>query len=101
MKPEIHLEAKIDFYAHIEYLAGQDCAIETLYQFIDEMEDASDAIGQNTLTWPLARPSKCVRKYGPTKSFRYLIFYVVLKNGAPRILEYLGPGRQPRWTQRL
>lgn len=101
MKPEIHPEAKIDFYAQIEYLAGQNCSIETLYKFIDEMEAASETIGQNTLTWPLVRPSKYVRKFGPTKNFRYLIFYVVLKNGAPRIIEYLGPGRQPRWLQRL
>jgi hypothetical protein len=98
---EIHAEAKIDFYAQIEYLAEQNCSIETLHRFLDEMEAASEAIGQNTFTWPFARPSKRVRKFGPTKNFRYLIFYVVLTDGTPRIIEYLGPGRQPRWTARV
>jgi hypothetical protein len=99
-KVEIHAAAKIDFYGQIEYLAKQNCSIETLHKFVDEMEAASDTIRQNPFTWPLARPSKLVRKFGPTKTYRYLIFYVVLKDGTPRIIEYLGPGRQPRWPAR-
>jgi hypothetical protein len=100
-KVEIHAEAKIDFYGQIEYLAGQNCSIETLHKFVEEMEAASDAIGQNPFTWPLARPSKRVRKFGPTKTFRYLIFYVVLESGDLRIIDYAGPGRQPRWMERV
>jgi hypothetical protein len=45
MKPEIHPEAGIDFYAQIEYLAGQNCSIETLQKFVDEMEAAGNSIG--------------------------------------------------------
>jgi len=101
LKVEIHPEAKIDFYAQIEYLASQDCSIETLYKFVFEIELASKAIEQNTHTWPLARASKRVRKYGPTKTFRYLVYYVVTENGTPRIIEYAGPGRQLRWKRRL
>ena len=97
---EIHAAAKIDFYAQIEYLAEQNCSIETLHKFVEEMEVACDAIGENTFTWPLARPSKRVRKFGPTKTFRYLVFYVVLENGTARIIDYAGPGRQPRWMGR-
>jgi hypothetical protein len=99
-KVEIHAEAKIDFYAQIEYLAEQKCSVETLLKFIDEMEAASNTVGQNPLTWPLARPSKRMRKFGPTKTFRYLIFYVVLENGVARIIDYAGPGRLPRWMER-
>ena len=65
------------------------------------MQAASDAIGRNTLTWPLASPSKRVRKYGPTKNFRFLVFYVISESGIPRIIDYAGPGRQPRWTERV
>ncbi len=85
-KLEIHAEAKIDFYGQIEYLAEQNCSIETLHKFLDEIEAASNTIGQNPFTWPLARPSKTVRKFGPTKTFRYLIYYVVLEDGTPRII---------------
>jgi len=100
-KVEIHVEAKIDFHAQIEYLAGQNCSIETLHKFVEEMEAGSDAIGQNPFTWPLAQPSKHVRKFGPTKTFRYLIFYVVLESGTARIIDYGSPGRQPRWMERV
>jgi len=47
---EVHVEAKIDFYNQIEFLAKQNCSIETLYKFVEEMETASDAIGQNPFT---------------------------------------------------
>jgi hypothetical protein len=100
-KVEIHPEAKIDFYAQIEYLASQDCSIETLHKFVSEIESASKAIEQNTHTWPLTRASKQVRKYGPTKTFRYLVYYIVTESGIPRIIEYAGPGRQARWKGRL
>jgi len=100
-KIEIHAEAKIDFYAQIEYLSGQYCTVETLHKFLDEMEEGSDAIEQNPFTWPLAQPSQCVRKFGPTKTFRYLIFYTVLESGLIRIIDYAGPGRQPRWMERI
>jgi len=99
--PEIHVEAKIDFYLQIDYLAKHGCSIETLLKFAREMELASEAIGANPQTWPLARPSKRVRKYGPTKNFRYLVFYVITKNGVPRIIDYAGPGREPRWMKRI
>jgi len=81
-KIEIHAEAKIDFYAQIEYLSGQYCTVETLHKFLDEMEEG-------------------VRKFGPTKTFRYLIFYTVLESGLIRIIDYAGPGRQPRWMERI
>jgi hypothetical protein len=92
---------KADFYAQIEYLAAQNCSIETLYRFIAEIESADKAIEQNTYTWPLAQPSRHVRKYGPTKTFRYLVYYIVTENGIPLIIEYSGPGRQARWRKRL
>jgi hypothetical protein len=100
-KLEIHPQAKIDFYAQIEYLAEQGCSIDTLYKFVDEMESAADAVRLNALTWPLARPSSRVRKFGPTKIFQYLIYYIVLESGLIRIIEYSAPGRQPRWKGRL
>jgi hypothetical protein len=100
-KLEILSQAKIDFYRQIEYLAKQGSSMETLYKFVDEMEAATDAIARNPTTWPLARPSRRVRKFGPTKSFRYVIFYLILKDGSIRIIDYSGPGRQPRWAGRL
>jgi hypothetical protein len=61
-KPEIHPEARIDFFAQIEYLATQGCSIEILRRLTLEMREASEAIAQNPLTWPSARPSQQVRK---------------------------------------
>ncbi|MCE0521783.1 MAG: hypothetical protein LV480_02610 [Methylacidiphilales bacterium] len=99
-KIEIHSEAKIDFHAQLEYLAENGCPIETLRKFSVELKAARNAILQNPLTWPISSPRKKVRRYGPTPRFRYLIFYVVMADDCIRIIEYAGPGRLPRWTER-
>ena len=49
-KIEIISRAKVDFYGQIEYLAGHDSSIETLSNFVDEMEAGTGAIA----TQPLA-----------------------------------------------
>ncbi len=99
-KVEIHAEAKIDFHTQLEYLAGKGCPMETLRKFSAELKAARNAILRNPLTWPISSPRKMVRRYGPTSKFRYLIFYVVTPDDCIRIIEYAGPGRLPRWTER-
>jgi hypothetical protein len=100
-KVEMHAEARIDFYSHVQYLASQGNSIENLLAFILEMETGKNAIARNPLTWRLARHSRLVRKFGPTKRFRFLIFYIIPATGVPRIIEFSSPGRQPRWAGRL
>ena len=99
-KVEIHAEAKIDFHAQLVYLVEKGCPIETLRKFSAELKSARNAILQNPFTWPISNLRKKVRRYGPTPSFRYLIFYVVTADDCIRIIEYAGPGRLPRWTER-
>jgi len=99
-KIEIQAQAKIDFHEQLAYLLEKGAPIETLRQYVAELKTARAAILRNPCTWPLSSPSKTVRRYGPTRKFRYLIFYVVTADDCIRIIEYAGPGRLPRWAQR-
>jgi hypothetical protein len=100
-KVEIHSAAQIDYFNQVEYLAEKGRSLEMLAAYVEEMIAADEAIGARPRTWPLARPSKRVRKFGPTKRFRFLVFYVIGNDSTVRILNYCAPGRQPRWLERL
>jgi hypothetical protein len=73
-KVEIHSAAQIDFFNQVEYLAEKGRSLELLADYVEEIIAADDAIGERPYTWPLARPSKRDRKFGPTKRFRFLVF---------------------------
>jgi hypothetical protein len=100
-KVEIHVEAQIDYFNQVEYLANEGRSLELLAAYVEEMIAADNAIAERPRTWPLARPSKRVRKFGPTKRFRFLVFYLICDDSTVRILNYCAPGRQPRWLGRL
>jgi hypothetical protein len=100
-KVEIHSGARIDFFRQVEYLAKHDCPLERIAAYVEEMIAADNAISERPKTWPLARPSKRVRKFGPTKRFRFLVFYLICDESTVRILNYCAPGRQPLWLERL
>jgi hypothetical protein len=51
-------------------------------------------------TWSLAKGSKTVRKV-QIKEFRMTVFYVIVNAKTVHVLEYAGPGLQPRWSERL
>jgi len=100
IKPELHPEAVQDFYDQLRYLEEKDCSDQTLIKFVQTIREGRDKIGRNPLTWSFANPKKNVRKL-PTRLFRFVIFYILQPNGVPLILEFAGPGRQPRWAKRL
>ena len=100
-KVEIHSGARIDFFNQIEFLAKQDCRMDTIAAYVEEIIAADEAISERPYTWPLARPSKRIRRFGPTKRYRFLVFYLICDESTVRILNYCAPGRQPRWLERL
>lgn len=100
IKPELHPEAAQDYYEQLCYLEEKRCSGQTLIKFVQTIREGQEKIGRHPLTWSFANPKKSVRKL-PTRLFRFVIFYIVQPNGVPLILEFAGPGRQPRWAKRL
>jgi hypothetical protein len=88
-KVEIHSGARIDFFHQVEYPAKHDCPLEKLAAYVEEMIAADNAISER------------VRKFGPTKRFRFLVFYLICDESTVRILNYCATGRQPLWLERL
>jgi len=100
IKPELHPEAVQDFYDQLRYLEERHCSDQTLINFVQTIRQGREKIGRNPLTWSFANSKRNVRKL-PTRLFNFVIFYTVQPNGVPLILEFAGPGRQPRWSKRL
>jgi len=100
VKSELHPEAVRDFYNQLRYLEEKQCSLLTIQKFVHAIREGRDKIERNPITWNLARGSKRVRKL-QVPAFRYVIYYLVQSNGVPLILEFAGPGQQPRWWKRL
>ncbi len=98
--PDIHPEARKDVRRQFQNLIDAHCGDTTLRKFVAALRLAKDKIRNNPKTWSKAHGSKTVRKV-QILDFRMQAFYVIQKNGVPLILEYAGPGLQPRWASRL
>ena len=96
-----HDEAHADIRNQFFYLRDEaHCGPATLKKFIFSIRKARAKIRTFPNTWSLARGSKSVRKV-QIKEFRMTVFYVVVNAKTVHVLEYAGPGLQPRWSERL
>ena len=98
--PDIHPQARADQRRQFEYLRDNYAGPLTLRKFIAAMREAKSKIRDNPKTWSYAPGSKRVRKV-QVLEFRFQVFYTIQKNGVPLILEFAGPGLQPRGVDRL
>jgi len=76
------------------------CGPSTLKKFIFSIRKARAKIRTFPNTWSFAMGSQTVRKV-QIKEFRMTVFYVVVNAKTVHVLEYAGPGLQPRWSERL
>lgn len=76
------------------------CGPSTLKKFIFSIRKARAKIRNFPKTWSLAKGSKTIRKV-QIKEFRMTVFYEIVDAQTVHVLEYAGPGLQPRWSERL
>jgi plasmid stabilization system protein ParE len=100
MKPRIHPQAQRDQRRHFEYLRKAEVGSATLQKYFHAIRDAAQKIADNPETWSFAPGSERVRRV-QVPAFRMQVFYILLPNGTPFILEICGPGSPPRWSERL
>jgi plasmid stabilization system protein ParE len=98
--PDIHPWARADLRHQFGYLQAAYAGPATLRKFIRAVREAKNKIRDNPRTWSFAPGSKRVRKV-QILDFRMQAFYTIQRNGVPLILEFAGPGLQPRWVERL
>jgi plasmid stabilization system protein ParE len=99
---EIHPEAQAEYEDHLLYYAARGFTFTTLEDFRVEIETAFKEIAANPLTYRLVRKGGKQRRFGPTKTFRFIIYYAVRNDGqTPYILAVAHPSREPNyWTSR-
>jgi hypothetical protein len=100
MKAIVYWAAEQDIHEQIRYLAECNVDDTVIDRLIEGVAEAKHKIGRNPLTWSFAAGSKRVRKL-QIRRFRIQVFYRIREDGTPVILEFAGPGLQPRWAERL
>ena len=102
MKQEIHPEAQEEYEEHLLYNAARGFTFTTLEDFRAEIEAAFAEIAANPLTYRLVKKGGKQRRFGPTKAFRFIVYYVVKNDGRTSyILAVAHPSREPNyWTYR-
>jgi plasmid stabilization system protein ParE len=102
VKHEIHPEAQAEYEDHLLYYAARGFTFTTLEDFRAEIDAAFEEIGANPLTYRLVRKGGKQRRFGPTKTFRFIVYYVLKNDGiTPYILAVSHPSRKPSyWTYR-
>ena len=102
MTHEIHPDAQAEYEDHLLYYAARGFAFTTLEDFRAEIEAAFAEIEANPLTYRVAKKGGRQRRFGPTRRFRFIIYYTVKNNGKnPFILAVTHPSREPNyWTYR-
>jgi plasmid stabilization system protein ParE len=100
MDPIFHPLAQRDYRHHFEYLRKAHAGPETLQEFIESIRESKKKIVENSGTWSFAPGSKRVRRV-QVPAFRVQVFYIVVPNDRPLILEIAGPGSRPCWHRRL
>lgn len=99
MKPQLHPLAVEDYARYFQYLREMGVGVKTLEDYLDAAEEAKLRIGRNPRTWSFASGSKTVRRVH-MRRFRMQVFYLIMPNGVPLIVEFAGPGAEPRWRKR-
>ena len=100
MRVQIHPYAESDLNHQIDYLLLGNSGDSTIRKFKLAVRQAKGKIRDNPRTWSLVSGSTKVRKV-QILEFRMQVFYSIQSNGVPLILEFAGPGLQPRWAERL
>ena len=101
--PELHPEAQAEYEAHLLYYARHQFSLTTLESFRAEIEDSFRQIATHPVAYRLVKKSGLQRRYGPTKKFRFVIYYVIKPDDQrPTILAIAHPSRNPDyWVRRV
>ena len=99
---ELHPEAQAEYEDHLRFYAVRGFKLTTLEEFRAEIEEAFETISMNPQTYRLVRKRGRQRRFGPTKRFHFIIYYVVKEDGiTPYILAVTHPSRKPNyWIHR-
>jgi hypothetical protein len=100
MNLDVHTLARADFNEYVADLITRDVRLDLVLAVVTEVERAFALIRQHPNTWSFAKGSRRVRKV-QVRRFRLQVFYQVLPDGTPLVLEIAAPGRLPRWRERL
>jgi hypothetical protein len=96
-----HDEAHADVQRQFLRLRDElHCGPSTLKKFIFSIRKARAKIRMFPKAWSYAKGSKTVRKV-QIKGFRMTVFYVIANAETVHVLEYAGPGLQPRGSERF
>jgi plasmid stabilization system protein ParE len=99
--PDIHPEAQAEYENSLLYYAACGYTLTTLESFRTEIEAAFAKIAANPLAYRLVKKTGKQRRFGPTKTFRFVIYYVVKNDGRTTVLAVAHPSRKPAyWTYR-
>src|ERR1035437_1730685 len=98
VNPDIHPEAQAEYEDHLRFYAAHSLSMTTLEDFRAEIEEAFKKIAANPLAYRFVRKGGRQRRFGPTKTFRFIIYYVVKNDGrTPFILAISHPSRKPNY----
>jgi plasmid stabilization system protein ParE len=98
---EIHPEAQAEYENHLRFYAVRGFNLTTLEEFRAEIEDAFDKISASPLAYRLARKGSIVRRFGATKRFHFVIYFLKDDRLMPYILAVAHPSRRPNyWIHR-
>lgn len=100
MKFKIHPLARADLKRQLRYLEATGVDLQVLEDFDTAVREALAKIATNPGTWSLVAASTRIRKV-QILQFRMQVFYYTPRNGVPVVIEFAGPGVQPRWPRRL
>jgi hypothetical protein len=100
MNVNIHPWARADIRRRIDYLEKEKVSLQVLEDFDAAIRQALDKIAAQPTTWSFAAGSTKIRKV-QIAQFRMQAFYGIPGNGVPLVVEFAGPGVQPRWPRRL
>ena len=99
---EIHPHAQAEYEDYLQFYAARGFTLTTLEDFRSEIETAFKRIMLNPLTYRLITKRGKRRRFGPTRRFKFIIYYTVRDDGiTPYILAVTHPSRRPNyWAYR-
>ncbi len=100
MKIRIRAAARDDLQRQFQYLQKSHASDETLENLVFDVDEALARISRHPETWSFVPGSRRVRRVQLPR-FRMQVFYTIRNDGIPVVLEFAGPGLQPRWPDRL
>jgi plasmid stabilization system protein ParE len=74
---EIHPHAQAEYEDYLRFYAARGFTMATLEDFREEIETAFKSIATNPLTYRLVTKRGKRRRFGPTKRFKFIIYYTV------------------------